>query len=238
MRANEHADVVLYAGFVWSAGLPAGADAVAVRGGRIATVGKRDDVAGLVGPSTEVIDLPGAMIVPGFQDAHVHPLSSGLEMLQCNLHEANEVDDYIAAVGAYAAAHADAPWILGGGWTISSFPGGIAHRSLLDAVLPDRPAFLPNRDGHGAWVNSTALRASGITRDTPDPPDGRIERDPDGEPAGTLHEGAMKLAERHVPATTPAEWEALDERFGKAGLPKKRQLWTRPNLERFMLYEP
>jgi len=206
---NGPADVVVMAARVFSAGLDdPTADAVAVRGGRIAAVGTRAEVRELAGASTEVIDVPGGMILPGFQDAHVHPPSSGLELLQCSLHDVEGVDSYLATVRAYAAAHPDVPWILGGGWSLASFPGGNAHRSLLDAVVPDRPAYLPNRDYHGAWVNSAALRAAGITRDTPDPPDGRIERDPDGEPSGMLHEGAMDLVGRHGPTTTSEEWES------------------------------
>ncbi len=200
---------MLTAGRVFSAGFSdPTANAVAIRGGRIAAVGTRGDIRELVGPGTEVVDSPRGTILPGFQDAHVHPPSSGLELLQCNLHDLSAIDDYLAAVRDYAAAHPDRPWILGGGWSLASFPGGIAHRSLLDAVVPDRPICLPNRDGHGAWVNSAALRIAGIDRDTPDPPDGRIERDPDGEPSGTLHEGAADLVERRVPATTPAGWQA------------------------------
>jgi predicted amidohydrolase YtcJ len=205
----EPADLIVTAGRVFSARLDdPTAEAVAIKGGRIAAVGTRSDLRELVGPGTEVVDVPGGMILPGFQDAHVHPPSSGLELLQCNLHDVEGADEYVAVVRDYAAANPDLPWILGGGWSLASFPGGNAHRSLLDAVAPDRPAYLPNRDYHGAWVNSAALRVAGITRDTPDPPDGRIERDPDGEPSGMLHEGAMDVVERHVPATTPAEWEA------------------------------
>ena len=208
---NGPPDLVVLAGGVFSAERGPDsppADSVAVRDGRISAVGTRDDLRSNIGPRTEVVDLPGATVLPGFQDAHVHPPSSGLEMLQCNLHDVHAVDEYVALVRDYAAAHPGRPWILGGGWSLDSFPGGIAHRSLLDAVVPDRPAFLPNRDYHGAWVNSAALRVAGIDRDTPDPPDGRIERDADGEPSGTLHEGAMDIVELHVPRTTPAEWES------------------------------
>ena len=91
-------------------------------------------------------------------------------------------------------------WILGGGWAMPAFPGGTPTAADLDAVVPDRPVFLPNRDHHGAWVNSRALEIAGIDASTPDPPDGRIERDADGRPSGTLHEGATALVSRHLPA--------------------------------------
>jgi predicted amidohydrolase YtcJ len=125
--------------------------------------------------------------------------------MRCDLHDLHGAEAYVEAVGAYAAGHPDVPWILGAGWAMDAFPRGTPHRSLLDRVVPDRPVLLPNRDGHGVWVNSRALEMAGITRDTPDPRDGRIERDPDGEPQGTLHEGAMELVKRVVPATTQGE---------------------------------
>jgi predicted amidohydrolase YtcJ len=133
----------------------------------------------------------------------VHPLSGGLELLRCDLNEASTEAEYLDAIAAYAAAHPDEEWILGGGWAMSAFPGGTPTAAALDRVLPGRPAFLPNRDGHGAWVNSEALRRAGIDRDTPDPADGRIERDADGRPTGTLHEGAMSLVNRLVPDPSP-----------------------------------
>jgi predicted amidohydrolase YtcJ len=235
------ADVVLLGARAYSPGGGAGAaaDAVAVRGGRIAAVGRRDEVRELIGPGTEVVDLPGAMILPGFQDAHVHPPSSGLEMLQCSLHEVDTVDDYVEIVRRFASAHPDAPWIQGGGWSLASFPGGIAHRSILDAVVPDRPVYLPNRDYHGAWVNSAALRVAGVTRDTPDPPDGRIERDPDGEPAGTLHEGAMDLVGDHAPPTTQPDWEAAlleaQRYLHSVGITAWQDAWVLPeNVETYV----
>src|SRR6266581_4075690 len=85
---------------------------------------------------------------------------------------------------------------------MAAFPGGTPARQDLDALVPDRPVLLINRDHHGAWVNSRALELAGITRDTADPADGRIERDADGEPSGTLHEGAMSLVASIAPAAT------------------------------------
>ncbi|MCM3658673.1 amidohydrolase [Agromyces mediolanus] len=204
-----HADLVFTGGPVFTAdAVRSRASAVAVSGGRIVAVGADHDVRELVGPGTEVVDLHGRLLVPGFQDAHVHPVWGGLDMLRCDLRDGETEGAYLDTIAAYAAAHPDAPWILGGGWGMSAFPGGTPTAAALDRVLPDRPAFLPNRDGHGAWVNSAALRLAGIDRHTPDPADGRIERDADGAPSGTLHEGAMDLVRRHLPVTTPEELEA------------------------------
>ncbi|HEY7401440.1 MAG TPA: amidohydrolase [Actinomycetota bacterium] len=181
------------------------ARAAAVRDGHIVAVGEDADVRAVIGPRTEVIDLDGRMLLPGFQDAHVHPVSGGLDLARCALYELWTAGDYLRAIGDYAAAHPERPWILGGGWSMDAFPGGTPTAAELDAVVADRPVFLPNRDGHGAWVNGAALRLAGVTRDTPDPSDGRIERAADGDPTGTLHEGAMRLVGDLIPAPTPDE---------------------------------
>lgn len=178
------------------------AQAAAVREGKIVLVGTDDAVRDLLGPGTEVVDLAGRMLVPGFQDAHVHPVYGGIDMLQCDLHDLSTREEYLAAIVEYAEAQPDEPWILGGGWSQDAFPRGCPSKEDLDSVVPDRPVYLPNRDGHSIWVNSRALAIGGITSDTPDPADGRIERTPDGEPQGTLHEGASQLVAAHQPATT------------------------------------
>ena len=172
---------------------------VLVDGGRVVAVG--GDLRG-----DEVVDVE--FVSPGFTDAHVHPIQGGLERLRCDLSEHETREEYLAAVRAYADSHPDVGWILGGGWAMPAFPGGTPLATDLDTVVPDRPVFLPNRDHHGAWVNSRALEIAGVTRDTPDPPDGRIERDSGGRPSGTLHEGATALVSRHLPRTTGADYRA------------------------------
>ena len=145
------------------------AQAVAVKDGRIVAVGTDDDVRMSVGPRTEVVDLANRMLVPGFQDAHVHPVGGGLDMLQCDLHDLATAHEYLEAIARYASGHEDVGWILGGGWAMDAFPGGTPTAEALDAVVADRPAYLPNRDGHSAWVNSAALQVAGITRADPGP---------------------------------------------------------------------
>ncbi len=181
------------------------AAAVVVRNGRIVHVGGEAEARELAGPGTEVIDLAGKMLLPGFQDAHAHPLLGGTERLQCDLSDSQSLAEYRDLVAAYARRHPGRDWILGGGWWMAAFPGGTPHRRDLDAVVADRPVFLVNRDHHGAWVNSRALELAGITRDTPDPADGRIERDAAGEPTGALHEGAMELVRRLTPPPSDDE---------------------------------
>jgi predicted amidohydrolase YtcJ len=184
------------------------AEAVAIVGERIAAVGSAGEIATWIGPRTRVVDLAGRLLLPGFQDAHVHPILGGMDLVECDLRERRGREDAIEAVRAYAAAHPEKAWIVGSGWYMADFPGGTPRREDLDAVVLDRPAFFPNRDGHSTWVNSKALELAGIDATTPDPPDGRIERDPDGTPTGTLHEGAGSLVERLIPEHTADEWFA------------------------------
>ncbi|MEY2847924.1 MAG: hypothetical protein RI885_589 [Actinomycetota bacterium] len=197
-----HADLVFQGGPVFVADAARSrTDAVAVIGGRIVAVGAAARDA--IGPSTEIVDLGGRMLVPGFQDAHVHPVWGGLDLLRCSLSEDHGRPAVLAKVARYAAEHPGVDWILGGGWSMSDFPGGTPLATDLDAVVPDRPVFLINRDGHGAWANSIALERAGIRRGSLDPADGRIERDADGAPTGTLHEGAMSLVNRLLPPDSP-----------------------------------
>jgi predicted amidohydrolase YtcJ len=203
-----HTDLLLTGGAVHTVDAArTTAEAVAVREGRIAAVGTARELGALAGPTTRVIELAGRMVLPGFQDAHLHPPHGGLAELRCGLHETSSRQECLDVVARYAAEHPERDWIVGGGWSMDSFPGGTPLKGDLDTIVRDRPAFLLNRDAHGAWVNSRALELAGVTRETPDPPDGRVERDQSGEPAGTLQEGAMGLVERLLPETTREEWE-------------------------------
>ncbi len=205
--APDTADLVLVGGSVMTMN-PAqpAAPAVAVGGGRILAVGDERSVEALAGPRTRRIDLRGRTVLPGFGDAHCHPVHAGIHLSRCPLHELPQTSaTYLAAIRAYAESHPNLDWVLGAGWYMAAFPGGTPSRLDLDAAVPDRPAMFTNRDGHGAWVNTRALALAGITSATPDPPDGRIERAPDGSPSGALHEGAMELVRRHVPEPTVDE---------------------------------
>ncbi len=203
MAAEGPADLVLTGGAVYTVDAArTWAQAVAISGGRIVAVGTDSGMRPYVGPGTEVVGLRGRMLLPGFQDAHVHASGGGLERSQCDLTGEHTRQGYLAAIRRYADRGPGAAWITGGGWGMDVFPGGVPGKEDLDEVVPDRPVFLSNRDHHGAWVNSRALALAGIDAATPDPPDGRIERTAAGEPQGTLHEGAMNLVQRVVPAVT------------------------------------
>ncbi|CAK7283981.1 amidohydrolase [Streptomyces sp. RM1] len=205
MPDTTTADLVFTGGPVHT-GSPARsrATSVAVRGERVVAVG-HDEVRELIGPRTEVVDLAGRLLVPGFQDAHAHPVGGGLEMGQCDLSGAATRAEYRERITAYARAHPDAEWITGGGWAMEAFPGGLPTAAELDDLVSDRPVYLVNRDHHGAWVNSRALERAGLDARTPDPSDGRIERHPDGTPTGMLQEGAANLVGRLVPQVTREE---------------------------------
>ncbi|WP_305784031.1 amidohydrolase [Symbioplanes lichenis] len=179
-------------------------DALLVRDGRIAAVGG-DDVRELATARTEVVELRGRLLLPGFQDAHVHAVTGGVELGQCDLSGTTSVDEYLRRIESYGRAHPGAEWVIGGGWSMESFAGGVPEKEVLDRVTGGRPAFLMNRDHHGAWVNTAALERAGIDAHTPDPADGRIDRRSDGEPAGGLQEGAMDLVAALVPEATAAD---------------------------------
>jgi predicted amidohydrolase YtcJ len=182
------------------------AGAAAVHGELISAVGDADVVARAIGPNTRVIDLRGRMLVPGFQDAHIHPLWAGIEQMECDLRSSRGRPAVLETIRAYVEAHPADDWIVGSGWYMGDFPNGLPRREDLDAILHSRPAYFPNRDGHSSWVNSRALELAGITRDTPDPDGGRIERDPDGSPTGALHETAADLVEALLPVAGPDKW--------------------------------
>jgi len=232
---TQPADLVFVDGAVFrSDAARSWSEAVAVTGNRIVAVGTTADVASLIGPETEVVELDGKLLCAGFQDAHVHPATGGLELGRCNLAESPDAAAAQAAVAAYAERHPDEAWIRGGGWRYDWFPGGAPSARLLDRLVPDRPAHLVVADGHSAWVNSQALAAAGVTAATPDPADGRIERFADGRPQGTLHEGAMSLMAGVMPADTAAEIDAAilagQSYLHSFGVTAWQDAWVTPSL--------
>jgi predicted amidohydrolase YtcJ len=185
--------VAFVGGNRWSAGT-----------GRVANrsvVVDRGVVVGLdVEPEVDrVIDVGEGLLVPGFIDAHVHPLTGGMRILTCDLTETTSRDEAEARIAAAAASLPGGEWLTGGGWLYEWYLKGSPSARVLDRLAPGRPAAVKVRDGHSVWVNSEALALAGIGPDTPDPPDGRIERLADGSPQGTLHEGAMRLVESRIP---------------------------------------
>lgn len=201
------AELVLRHGVVY-VGDAAGrrAESLAIRGGALVGVGADEGVAAFIGPDTRVFELEGRLVLPGFHDAHVHPISAGLEALRCRLGGIRMREELEARIRECARAQAGRAWVEGGGWELPLFPDANPDRALLDALVPDRPALLRAADGHSAWANSRALAAAGIARETPDPEHGRIEREArTGEPSGTLRESAIALVASHAPAPSADE---------------------------------
>jgi predicted amidohydrolase YtcJ len=181
------------------------AEAVALRGGDIVFVGSRADVERRVGPDTERLELAGGMVLPGFQDAHAHPVMSGVEVNQCDLAPAGDREQLFALL-ADCAARQDGEWLLGTGWALPLFPGANPRAEWLEEIAPGRPALLVAADGHSAWASRRALEIAGIDATTADPPRGRIERDPvTGQVTGTLREAAVALVGEHVPPVSLEE---------------------------------
>jgi predicted amidohydrolase YtcJ len=201
--AQTAADFVFRGGTVYTAdSAHPRATAVAVAGAKIVYVGNDAGVARFVGAHTTVVDLKGKMLLPGFEDSHVHPATAGITMGECTLEEDTTRAMVVARVAQCARDLPGTGWLRGRGWALPIFPAANPSRQLLDSLSPNHPAFIRGADGHSAWVNTRALELAGITAATPDPPRGRIERDASGAPSGTLREGAMELVWRVMPPRT------------------------------------
>lgn len=196
----RHAELALVGGRIRTPAHPSGfARAMAMGDGAVTALGDDGEIRDLIGPRTRVIDLRGRLAVPAFGDAHIHPVQGGLESLRCNLLGLKTRQECLDKIAAYCPTLPRSAWVLGGGWSMASFPGGVPTAADLDQVTGGRPAFLPNRDHHSAWVNTAALAIAQVTDQTRDPADGRVERDRDGAPTGVLHDGAMRLVSDYVP---------------------------------------
>jgi predicted amidohydrolase YtcJ len=236
MMATNGADLVLV-GAVYTAGSERRwAGAVAVAGDRIVAVGTENEVRDRVGTAAHIVT--GAAVLPAFQDAHVHPSVGGRNLLNVNLDDLSTKDEYLARIRSFAEANPDLSWIVGGGWYNPVFLATQGPRKEdLDAVVPDRPAFLLNTDVHAGWANSKALEAAGISAESADPWDGYAVRDLDGSPTGCLQEGAAYDMLRNViPRPDVGTWEeclrvAQRELHG-LGITGWQDAWVEPDLLR------
>ncbi|MEO8477971.1 MAG: amidohydrolase [Actinomycetota bacterium] len=211
------------------------ADAIAIRGDRIVAVGTEDEVRDQVGAGGEHLHLAGRMVVPGFQDSHIHAAFGARNLLNVNLDDLYDRDAYLGRIRSFAAANPDLPWIVGGGWYNTVFGEAGPRASDLDAVVPDRPVFLFNTDVHAGWVNSKTLEIAGWTADTPDPFDGYFVRYPDGSPTGCLQEGTAYTVLRDlVPAPDVEEWtrclRRAQEHLTAFGITGWQDAWVEPDL--------
>ncbi len=211
VHAEDAADIVLRNGSIHTISATRQVtEALAIRRGKIVYVGANGGIEPFVGSSTIVIDLQGKMVLPGFQDAHVHPLGGGQLISQCDLRSAKTGADAAEIVRKYVLKNPKLKWIEGAGWPLPLFLNANPDKALLDTASPDSPVYLLSEDGHSAWVNSRALQLAGINRDTPNPVNGRIEHYPNtGEPSGTLREDAILLVSKLIPEPSPdqiREW--------------------------------
>ncbi len=207
LLAQSSATLLLTNGKIWT-GNPAQplAEAVACREGRIVAVGSSADLRPFAGPKTEVIDLDGKLVVPGFNDAHVHFYDGGANLSSVQLRDARTQDEFRERIRRFAATLPSGRWILGGDWDHENWtPARLPTRQLIDEAAGDHPVFVNRLDGHMALANTLALKLAGITRDTPDPPGGTIVRDASGEPAGVLKDAAQAAVERVIPAPSEEE---------------------------------
>ncbi len=200
--AQPAATLVLLNGKVWTVNeRQPRAAAVACLGNRIVAVGSNDEIRKWAGPATQVIDLAGKLLLPGFNDAHVHFYSGGENLAGVQLRDAQSEDEFRRRIGAFAATQPAGRWITGGGWDHENWsPARLPTRQLLDPVSNGHPVFVSRLDGHMGVANSQALKLAGITRETPDPPGGTIVRDASGEPTGALKDAAMDRMDRAIPA--------------------------------------
>ncbi len=214
-RAAE-ADAVYQNGFVYTVdGVRSRAEAFAVRDGRYVAVGSNDDMKAVIGPETKVVDLKGRMVMPGLVDTHIHALRGALTALGLAFPVTSSVDDIKAAIKKFIAEKKlkKGDWVEGAKWSLDYKQLNV---KMLDEVSPDNPVFLHDWTNHLAWVNTAALEAAKITKETADPPAGVIDRDSSGNPTGTLHDKALGLITAAMPSPAP---ETVEERaawiFGK-----------------------
>ncbi len=181
-QARPVADVILTNGRVYTVNAQQPwAEAIAIKDGKILAVGKSSELAAFRGSKTEMRDAGGRLVLPGFVDCHIHFMDGSLGLTRVDLNDAGSVAEIQKRVKAYADAHPREAWIQGMGWTYPTFgPSALPNKKILDDVVSDRPVFLSAFDGHSSWANSKALEMAGITRDTPDPPNGKIVRDDKG----------------------------------------------------------
>jgi len=198
LPAVPHADRILLNGNIWTGdSARPSAQALAVSGDQLLALGSNRQIRALASPDTAMVDLHGAFVLPGFQDSHLH--FPGPSINEVDLTDAATLQEFQRRIAEFAGRHPALPWIVGNGWGYALFPAQKPDKKYLDAVVADRPVYVGERDGHMGLANSKALALAGITRNTPDPPNGRIMRQPDGEPTGELKEAAQRLLTRHIP---------------------------------------
>ncbi len=182
------------------------AEALAISGEKIIAVGSTNEIQKYRNASTKIIDAQSHFVLPGFVDCHIHFMDGSMGLTRVDLNDAKTVTEIQKRVKDYAESHAQEPWITGMGWTYPTFgPSALPNKKILDDVVPTRPVYLVAFDGHSSWANSKALQMAGITRETPDPPNGKIVRNEKGEATGALKETAGDLVAKVMPKPSREE---------------------------------
>ena len=200
-QSRPAADLIIIKAKVWTVdkNRPT-AQAVAVLGDRIVAVGSNADVEAWRGPATKVIDAGGKLLLPGFNDSHVHFVSGGLQLEQVQLNDTTSKEEFVRRIGERAKQTPKGEWMLGGDWDETKWtPPQLPTKELIDPVTGDTPVFLSRYDGHMALANSAALRLAGVTAQTAEPAGGMIVRDANGNPTGALKDAAMELVNKLIP---------------------------------------
>jgi len=207
-RFAEPADIIVVHGRVYTENpQQSWAQGVAIHHGKIVAVGDDGVVQRMRGMGTKVIDAGGKLVLPGFVDCHIHFVDGSFSLGRVNLEGTKDPAGIQERLREYASGHPGDDWILGRGWNYAMFGAeALPHKKYLDEIFPDRPVFIEGFDGHTYWANSKALALAGITRETPDPPNGAIVRDPQtGEATGALKESAQDLVAKVIPKPSRAE---------------------------------
>ena len=180
------------------------AEAIAIDGNRIIAVGSNDEIKKLAGANTKVIDAKGQLVLPGFNDAHVHFMSGGFQLSSVDLRDANTPQEFAERIRDFAGKLPKGRWITGGDWDHERWPDAkLPTKDLIDRYTPDTPVFVNRLDGHMALANSLALKLAGVSRETKDPDGGVIVRDSKtGEPTGILKDAAQSFVWKVIPAAS------------------------------------
>ncbi len=238
VAAQERPERIFVNAKVWTADeARPEAEAFAVRGDKLVAVGSNAEIRAIAGPETSVVDLHGHRVVPGFEDSHLH--FPGPPVDRVSLAGVDTLEEFQHRIAEFAKSHPTVTFIVGNGWGYSVFPGGKPDKKYLDAVVSDKPVYVVERDGHMGLANSKALALGGVSKATVDPPNGRIQRESDGEPTGELQEAAQGLVFDKVPEHTDEErYEALVQHMGEAasyGITAATQAGWGPDLQRLVL---
>lgn len=198
VAAAEHVDRIFVNGNIWTEDeAHPQAEALAISGDRLLAVGSNAEIRAMALPDTAVLDLRGRFVIPGFQDSHLH--FPGPSVNEVDLVGADTLQQFQQRIADFARSHRTLPWIVGAGWGYALFPDQKPDKKYLDSLVSDRPVYVSERDGHMGLANSKALALAGISGHTPDPPNGRIMRDVNGQPTGELKEAAQELLTSHIP---------------------------------------